>query len=84
MNLRSLSKPQFDACMTAADALVSGNPNRAECRQQYRDALIEFEQMLVEPEDAQAIVREAVRWVMRNEIAAVLAGIPAIETEEVQ
>ena len=84
MNLRDLTKAQSDAAHTAARILLSGDVNRVECRQQYAEALLEFEQMLVEPADAKAIVREAMRWQMRDLIAEVCAGLPAIGTEEVQ
>jgi hypothetical protein len=77
MTLRDLSKPQSDAAHAAAHIMLNGDCNRPECRQAYADAVIELEQMLVEPAEARALIREAARWQMRDAIAEVCAGLPS-------
>lgn len=74
MTLRDLSKPQSDAAHAAARIMLHGDVNSFECRQAYADAVIEFEQMLVEPAEARALIREAARWQMRDAIAEVMAA----------
>ena len=76
MTLRDLSKPQRDAAMAAADLLMKGSPDREGDRRRYADALIRFEAMLPDGEDARAIVREAMRWQVLGFIAEIEAGLP--------
>lgn len=77
MRLAQLSKAQSDAAHAAARIMLHGDVNRFECRRAYADALLEFEQMLVEPAEAKALIREAARWQMRDAIAEVCAGLPS-------
>lgn len=74
MTLRDLPKPAWDAAHAAARIMLHGDINRFECRRAYADALLEFEQMLVEPAEAKALIREAARWQMRDAIAEAMAA----------
>lgn len=76
MNLRELSKPQWDAALNAARVLCASNPERAEDRARYREAKDALVSILPSNADATAIISEAIRWNSLNSIVSALAGIP--------
>ena len=76
MKLRDLNKPQWNAAFASARILMGGNPDRVECRAQFRaanDALIALLPVGVDHRD---LVLEAARYDALNYIGAVCAGLP--------
>jgi hypothetical protein len=83
MRLPELTKPQWDAALDAARALMSGDPNEAADRAAYRNACARLAQLLPDGTDEREIIRAAVRWDMLNGLAASLAMIPGASVETV-
>lgn len=81
MTLPELTKPQWDAALAAAKALMSGDPNDAADRAAYRNAKARLAGLLPEGTDEREIIRTAVRWDMLNGLAASLAMLPQRERE---
>jgi hypothetical protein len=79
MMLPTLTKPQWDAALTAARALMNCNPNDATDRAAYRNARVRLAELLPQETDEQEIIRAAVRWSMRDCLAASLAMMPRVE-----
>lgn len=74
--MHDLTKPQWDAAQEAARRLMQGSPNREADRESYREAVAELCALLPEEIDAKAVIRQAARWHMLNDIGAALAGLP--------
>jgi hypothetical protein len=71
-DLRQLSKSQFDAALAAAHALMHGNPGDANDRATFREKKARLAELLPDSAAATAIVSAAVRWDLRNSLAASL------------
>lgn len=79
MPLRHLSKAQWDAAQEAAKALMQGSPNRQADRAAYNVARAKLSALLPADADVRAIISATARWNMVNDIAAMCAGLPAVE-----
>jgi histidinol-phosphate/aromatic aminotransferase/cobyric acid decarboxylase-like protein len=83
VTLPELTKPQWDAALTAARALMSGDPNNPTDRAVYRNSVVRLAELLPAGTDTRAIIKAAVRWSMLNDMAASLAMIPCATVEQV-
>lgn len=79
MTLPDLTFDQWQAALGAARQLMSGDPASPTDRAHYRNARARLVELLPEDADANAIIKDAVRWAMRNDLAASLAMVPARE-----
>jgi hypothetical protein len=84
MMLPQLTKPQWDAALTAARELMSGDPNSATDRAAYRNARVRLAELLPADTDERAIIKAAVRWSMRDSLAASLAMMPEVGVERIE
>lgn len=76
MKLTDLSKPQWDAALSAAQCLCQSNPDIAEDRAAFRAAKARLVELLPADANANDVVSAAVRWNALNDIACAFAGIP--------
>jgi hypothetical protein len=83
MRLPELTKPQWDAALDAARALMNGDPSSATDRAAYRNARAQLADLLPDSADANDIIKAAVRWDMLNGLAASLAMLPAGAVEAI-
>lgn len=81
MNLRDCTREQWLAALDSARILMSGNPNRAQCRAEFKAANDALIALLPVGTDHRDLVLEAARYDALNFIGAVCAGLP-IETQE--
>lgn len=83
MNLPQLSKPQWDAACECARKVMAGDARCPADRAAYLNAKARLVDLLPEDEDANAIIKAAVRWNVRNDLAASLAMMPGARVEMV-
>jgi hypothetical protein len=81
MRLPELTKPQWDAALDAARALMNGDADCATDRAAFRNAKARLADLLPAETDAREIIRAAVRWDMMNGLAASLAMVPGATVE---
>lgn len=77
-DLRTLTKPQWDAALAAAKALMHGNPNDANDRATFREKKAQLAELLPADADVREIISAAVKWDMKNALAASLAGLEEV------
>jgi hypothetical protein len=81
MRLPELTKPQWDAALDAARALMSADPDSATDRAAFRNAKARLADLLPAETDEREIIKAAVRWDMMNGLAASIAMIPDASVE---
>jgi hypothetical protein len=77
MILPQLTADQWQAAQEAARRFTTGDPASATDRAAYRNARARLVDLLPDDAEANEVIKAAVRWNMRNDIAASLAMIPA-------
>lgn len=79
--LSTLTKPQWDAALEAARALMSGNVHNADDRAAYRAAKAKLVALLPAGVSASQIVEKAAHWDAMNFLAGAFAGLPIQRAE---